>query len=115
MKTEKDIKEVLDKYVSFVDGKGDQSEIYDRAADMFEVLTDIYYKQKRTVNITFESTTCIGEAYEITNEEYEEMINTGELPKSIYDDMVDKVMRSCESYYDYAVEDENGKKIIDWK
>lgn len=114
MKTEKDMIEVLDKYKAFVNGNGDDSNIYDHAADMFEVLVDIYNKQKRKVNITFESVTRIGETYEITNEEYDDMILTEELPESIYKDLVDKVMHSCESEYDYAVEDEDGKKVIDW-
>jgi len=66
------------------------------------------------LKIYFESRTCIKETYQVTDDEFEEIKRTGILPHSIYEELVDRVMRSCESDYDYMIKDEYGRIIADW-
>ena len=68
----------------------------------------------RTIEITFERTTRIGKIVEVDDETFDYIKLTGELPAEIYDELEEEAADSIDTEIDYAVEDESGRKIIDW-
>ena len=69
----------------------------------------------REIEVTFEKIVRIGKTFEVDDETFREIAETGMLPDDLFNICKEEANDDYGNVeYDYAVEDEDGYKVVDW-